>query len=572
MNNPFRAERFLRFVHDENGSMTVFSMFLIVLMLIVAGTAVDVMRHETARSRLQSVNDRAILAAADLQQVYTSDWGAEDVVRDYFRKAGLLDQLTDVDVVETINSRSVTATASLGLKTFFMHLAGVDSLTVPASGAAQESANDIEIVLVLDVSGSMRDSSKIQNLRAAASNFVRDMLDQDEDHRVSIGVVPFNAQVNLGPTLFNAMVDESYNITNRNGIANSYCIDTPAAAFTAAGYDRSVPLASRLALPQAAHADGVATTTQNTNYIAIQGPDEAPDGNVPCRRDTRNFVRLPSQDIAQLQGWIGGLNARGNTSITRGMDIGLMLLDPSSRPLYDRLIGSRDIPATLTGRPYAYDRANTMKIIVVMTDGDHVSSRYVENAYKAGTSPIWKADDGYYSILHESRLSSSNSTERCRPFWVPHLGTWHVRPWNGNANNGTSGCYNANAAFPMTTRQTWPQVWSATRVSWVAWQLYARALGTNNGSRTTVYNTWMSNFTGDTNETDMDTTLQQTCTQAKDQGVSVYAIALTAPANGQTQMSRCASSASHYFYSTSSELGTTFNAIATHINALRLTQ
>jgi Flp pilus assembly protein TadG len=315
--------------------MTVFTLFLILMMLIVGGMCVDVMRHETARARLQSVNDRAVLAAADLQQVYTSDWDAEDVVRDYFAKAGLLDRLTGVEVVEATNSRSVTARASASLDTLFMRLAGVGTLTVPASGGAQESANDIEIVLVLDVSGSMRDSRKIQNLRAAASEFVQDMLDEDEEHRISIGVVPFNAQVNLGPTLFSAMVAQGYNIANQHGVVDSYCIDTPAAAFAISGYNFAPQPASRLALPQAAHADGVATTTTTTSYIAPQGLDESPDGNVPCRRDPRNFVRLPSQSIAQLQGWIGGLDARGNTSITRGMDVGLIArseLPPLVRP------------------------------------------------------------------------------------------------------------------------------------------------------------------------------------------------------------------------------------------------
>jgi Flp pilus assembly protein TadG len=570
-----------RFVRDENGSITILTLFLVIMMLIIAGTCVDFMRHETARSRLQATSDRAVLAASDLQQVYTSDWDAEDVVRDYFAKAGLLDRLKSVQVTESVNSRSVTARALIGLDTIFMRLAGVNTLVAPASGAAQESANDIEIVLVLDVSGSMRDSSKIQNLRTAASEFVRDMLDEDEEHRISIAVVPFNAQVNLGPTLFNAMVAEGYNITNQHGVTNSYCIDTPADAFAIPGYDFAPPLASRLALPQAAHADGVATTTRNTSYVAIQGPDESPDGNMPCRRDTRNFVRPPSQDIAQLQGWIRNLDARGNTSITRGMDIGLMLLDPSSRSLYSRLIGSRDVPATLSGRPYDFGRANTMKVIVVMTDGDHVSSTYVEDAYKTGTSPIWKADDGRYSIFHESRLSSDNPTERCAPFWVPHYtnnqgqgnqGQWHVRPWNGSATGATTGCYDPSATYTNTTRQSWQQVWGTARVSWVAWQLYARALGTSNNNRNSIYDTWVANFTGQTNEGNMDTTLQQSCTLAKQRGVVVYGIALTAPANGQAQISKCSSSPSHYFYTTSSTLGTTFSAIAAHINALRLTQ
>ena len=60
--------RLRRFRRDEDGSMIIFTLFLILMMLMVGGMAVDLMRFETNRSRLQATLDRAVLAAADLDQ------------------------------------------------------------------------------------------------------------------------------------------------------------------------------------------------------------------------------------------------------------------------------------------------------------------------------------------------------------------------------------------------------------------------------------------------------------------------------------------------------------------------
>ena len=76
---------FWKFKRDADGSLTIFSLFLLVVMLIVGGTAVDTIRHETMRTKLQYTLDRAVLAAADLEQTLAP----QDVVDDYFAKSGL---------------------------------------------------------------------------------------------------------------------------------------------------------------------------------------------------------------------------------------------------------------------------------------------------------------------------------------------------------------------------------------------------------------------------------------------------------------------------------------------------
>ena len=91
-----------RFRRDEDGGIIIFSLFIFVLMLWFTGMSIDLMRFETTRTKVQGTLDRAVLAAADLDQ----ELPPADVVRDYFEKAGMLDFLDGEPIVdEGINYR-----------------------------------------------------------------------------------------------------------------------------------------------------------------------------------------------------------------------------------------------------------------------------------------------------------------------------------------------------------------------------------------------------------------------------------------------------------------------------------
>jgi hypothetical protein len=205
---------------------------------------------------------------------------------------------------------------------------------------------------------------------------------------------------------------------------------------------------------------------------------------------------------------------------------------------------------------------NVMKYIVLMTDGEHVAHRVTAPAVR-GTTPdtgIFRGTDGNYSIRHVTgRPAAAGSNE----FWVPHLSTWQAGPWTGDAAN-----------TGVALEQAWVDIWQNQRMSWVAWQLYARALGTSNSTRSAAYNTAMDNFT-DTyaSATTMDGSLQQSCNLARQNNVVVYGIAFEAPLNGQTQIRDCASTEGQYFQADDTpELESAFSAIAAQITQLRLTQ
>ena len=65
--------RIVRYVKDESGAMLVASLFFLLMILMVGGISVDLMRYEMERTRLQNTIDRAVLAAADLDQIATPE-------------------------------------------------------------------------------------------------------------------------------------------------------------------------------------------------------------------------------------------------------------------------------------------------------------------------------------------------------------------------------------------------------------------------------------------------------------------------------------------------------------------
>lgn len=541
--------------------MMIFGLILFLLMVMMGGLALDLMRYEAKRTALQQTNDRATLAAAS----FTNTIPPVTVVNDYYDKAGLSEYLTGVQVDQGLNYKTISATATADTHPFFLHMMGINDFDAHSYSVAEQRINNVEIMLVLDVSGSMG-GAKIANLKTAAKEFVDTVLANDTENRISIGIVPYNAQVNLGPTLRG-----KYNATYQHGVANVNCLEVPVSAYSSATLPRDLPI------PMYAYADvlnennGSAYVNKSTSYVS-RTDSTATASNFWCNPTTVNVVRLPMRNPTTLKANIDALQAGGNTSIMLGMKWGLTLLDPGARPMFNELIAANQIPSIFSGRPFDWTDEDSMKVIVLMTDGEHVSHFKVNDDYKTALSPIWRSSgDGNYSIRFTSGRPTAAGTNQ---YWVPHLCTssscrngsntaqaWQATPYNSAVNGSTA------------TQLSWNAVWAAQRQTWVAWQLYARALGTSTSTRNTAYSNAMTAFQSQfASESAMDTQLQQSCTLAKNNKVQVFGIAFEAPANGQTQIRNCATSTSHYWDANGLEIQTAFRAIASQISLLRLTQ
>ena len=546
-----------RMVHAEDGNIATFSVLLFSLMIMVGGLAVDLMRMEHTRTGLQQTLDRCTLAATALRQTLSAD----AVCRDYVEKSGLTPYLQSVTVTGSNGSRTVRAVARGDQDNIFAPMLGYETFPIPANSAATQSITDIEIVLVLDVSGSMS-GAKIASLKTAASNFVDTVTANNTDNRVSIAIVPYNAQVNMPDWLI-----AKYNAVGPVSVPNANCLEIMPPMFNVPGISRTAAIA------RAVYADTANGTTGGTGYTGFAttgngGANNAfqfcnpRNGNAVTGALTQNLIFPPTSDAAALKARINALYAGGNTSITIGMKWGLNMVDPGTRAVYTQLVGEGHMPAAFNGRPFDYGQNDAMKVIVLMTDGEHVSHNITAPAFRTTTadSPVWRGTDGNYSIRH---TAGRPTTAGANEYWVPHRNVWRAGPWTGNT---------ANTGTPV--QQSWVGLWQNQRMSWVSWQLYARALGTDDPGRTAAYNTAMDAFMDPyASVAAMNASLQQSCGLARDNGVIVYGIAFEAPANGQTQIRNCSTTPNQYYEADNQAgISNAFSAIAAQITQLRLTQ
>lgn len=201
------------FRKDEDGVLLIFGVYVFLIMLIMGGIGIDLMHFERDRAQLQYTLDRAVLAAADLEQPLDP----ESVVRDYFAKADLDEYLTAVHVTTDMYHRQVKADVSTSVGTQFMHMTGIDSLSADLSATAAERVPDVEISLVLDISGSMRTNNRIELMKPAAKSFVSKALERNSstttnddgtttttagEYQTSINIIPFAGHTNPGTSMF----------------------------------------------------------------------------------------------------------------------------------------------------------------------------------------------------------------------------------------------------------------------------------------------------------------------------------------------------------------------------------
>jgi Flp pilus assembly protein TadG len=510
-----RRPSVLCFAKGEDGSLLVLGMMMFLIMAMMGGLAIDLMRYEQRRTQLQQTLDRSVLAAAAMNQKLTG----ESVVTDYFAKAGMADKLDSVLVDKGDNYRIVTATASSKMDTYFMHMMGVDELEADTAAVAEQRVSNIEVSMVLDISGSMG-GSRINKLRPAAKEFVTTVLAAAEAGHVSISIVPYNAQVDIGKSMM-----DSFNVNDNH--AYSACVELPDSAFT------TNDLSTTTAYVQNAHFDPYNYTSGSSNML------------YNCPPQSGNIVTPPTDSESDLHAAITNLVVGGNTSIDVGVKWGAYLLNHNANSVIKNLVTAGKVPSKFNNRPLDPVTEDVLKVLVVMTDGENTTEYKINDPYNSGNSNIFVHKTNDRVSVYFDRPNTTSD------WWWPRTNSWNTDRDGGGKDNK----YN---------NLTWPEVWKEYSVTYVAYHFYALALNEN-------YNNWRNTFMTSV-YSNKDTRLQQICTAAKSQNIVIYGIGFEAPSNGRTQVRNCASSSAHYFDASGLEISSAFRAIANNISQLRLTQ
>jgi Flp pilus assembly protein TadG len=205
------------FAGDETGSVAIVFGISVIVLLALSGAAIDFSRMSLAQTQTQLALDSAVLAAGRKLQAGSEDFGAAiDVANAYFaerttERTPVKDATVDFQVVD--NNTAVVGTAEAKVETHLLGLVNVPHLTVSAYSKAAfsigggESGSNLEIALMLDMTGSMCDdgagpcttSSKLDALKTAAKDLINIVVKPNQGEQVSrVAIVPFATRVRVG--------------------------------------------------------------------------------------------------------------------------------------------------------------------------------------------------------------------------------------------------------------------------------------------------------------------------------------------------------------------------------------
>jgi len=465
--------------------------------------------------------------------------------------------------------RRVTISATDNMHTIFGSLININSLEAIGNSTAEEKIGNVEISLVLDISGSMDYNiyhdddtrykgvypTRMDKLRPAALAFVQKMFDTVQPStapagRLSISIVPYNQQVTLGAKTsvgFNLSTDHTQNTcADIETLSDGDFAISDTQSLQRTMYGDSFDYSGQAALGQGTW------SVQKSIYVEN------------CPNESAAAVLAFANNQTTINAAINALTPGGDTAIDVGARWGLALLDPAARGALDKMILAGYASSDLSGRPFSYDDGTldaddtAMKVLVLMTDGQNTRSYSTKSAYRTG-------DSGFVSTVSASAFAdSSNSTwwkglyyyvaGRTNPYYRLYDKKWYSTPSNT--------LYNIS----------WETVWSkGYTLQYVINTFLYYPLKAVNSSVTT--SNLYENMAVQSEFTEKDTSLLNLCTVAKNSahGIYVFTVAVNAPTAGSTILSQCATSAGYAYDVEADDLTDTFTSIASAINALRLT-
>jgi len=193
-----RARRsWQRLRHDVAGNVTLVFGFCAIGVIGGVGLAIDTSVAYNVRAQLAAAVDAAALAGARAFASPTRDADIENFFDANFSEGYMGSTLEPLEIASDPQARTVTVTARANIPTYFMRLFGEDSTDISATAEATLSSRDVEVSLVLDVTGSMDDD--MDDLRDAANELV-DIVVQDVQvpFYSKVALVPYSAAVNVG--------------------------------------------------------------------------------------------------------------------------------------------------------------------------------------------------------------------------------------------------------------------------------------------------------------------------------------------------------------------------------------
>ncbi len=414
---PSRLSIRLRaFWRDQRGGAAAFIAAATIPLLAFGGLALDASRAYLVRSHLGAALDSAALAGGKVLNGTVPEIQAD--VEKYFQANfpdgvyGANVELPTITISEDAEVITLTADATVG--TTMMRVLGFDQLAVTAETEVTRDVRGLELVLVMDNTGSMK-GSKINTMKSAAQDLINILYGERETvDNFWVGLVPYTATVNIGTDNLDWL--DNYD----SALYDQDTYDPEVASWKGCVEARDTPLDQDDTTPAGNEWPAFYWTSTDGVYVPDGGDNDWNSGNVNETEGTAatsnnglgpNLGCPPAitplrAEKSVISAAIGDMNSwhRGGTFSNLGLAWGWRVISPQWRGLWTE---SSD-PGTL---PLDYDAELMDKVVIILTDGQNQWYDWPGNGSTDGLPNNPDADYTGYGRPSEGRLGSTNKND-----------------------------------------------------------------------------------------------------------------------------------------------------------------
>ena len=210
---------FCRLRRDCRGNTMAMAAVALIPLIAMIGSAVDVSRAYMAKSRLQSSCDSAALAARRVMKNDELDNDVTSTGQKYFQfnfPDGMFGTETFEPEITKPETGVIRVSAATSIPNVFMQMFGFERLPINVTCDASLNFVNTDVILVLDVTGSMADPidgvPKIDALKDAVMALYDELAPvqqqlESQGLRLRYGIVPYSSTVNVGRLLYDVNPD-----------------------------------------------------------------------------------------------------------------------------------------------------------------------------------------------------------------------------------------------------------------------------------------------------------------------------------------------------------------------------
>lgn len=368
-----------RFGRDRSGNFIVMAGVVLGVLALAVGFAVDIGQLMNARSALGSAIDAAVTSTArDLTSGTATEDEAAKAIKAYLSAnstGGILsyDKIALEKVTLDRVAHTLEVSAYVDVPLYFPLFGMEKTRRVSQTGAAVYSFRQIEVAMMLDLTGSMNEGDRIGALKMAATNAVKTIFDNQDPlrPRVRVALIPYANSVNVGSSLANSSVYVEASSADRSKSSPSNTAIRPPSSSFNPGNCATERKGDYQYLD-----DGPSVAMAKRDYLLGEFVKRGNRGWGTTACPDAELMPLTS-DVAALKARIASFVASGGTAGHIGVQWSWYMLSPNWAGVLAE-----------SQRPMEYDPVKVGKYAILMTDGQfnlsYFDASYVDQVYADG--------------------------------------------------------------------------------------------------------------------------------------------------------------------------------------------